>query len=85
MINFSLFRSIATDIFRGGQGVTKTSVQGLRSKSFTDSGRRFTAIEQNPNKGSTWAQQARNGHEVVQVLEGNKYVAVVVDGHVKPY
>jgi hypothetical protein len=85
MINFSLFRSMAADIFRGGQGVSRTSVQGLRTKNFTDGGRRFTAIEQNSSKPSEWGKLAKNGHQVVQVLEGSRYIAVVVDGRVQPY
>jgi photosystem II stability/assembly factor-like uncharacterized protein len=54
---------------------------------FQSDGRRFIALEQNPNTGSHWAQLAKNGSKVVQFRESNsgKYVAVSVDGKVTAY
>ncbi len=42
--------------------------------------RGFTFLEQNPNKDSHWAEKARDGHEIMWVLKGRKYVARVMDG-----
>ena len=47
--------------------------------------RTFTLIEQNPNKPSRWGKLSREGHQVIQVTDGNRYVGVVVDGHFQNY
>ena len=59
----------------------------LKAATFHHEGRRFTAIEQNPNRPSEWAEKARNGHKVVQFKDDatQKYVAVAVDGEVEIY
>jgi hypothetical protein len=59
----------------------------LRMVSFRMDGRGWEAIEQNPEKASSWGKLAREGHQVVQFrdLEMRKYVAVSVDGVVREY
>jgi hypothetical protein len=59
----------------------------LRMVSFRMNGRMWEAIEQNPEKASSWGKLAREGHQVVQFrdLEMRKYVAVSVDGVVREY
>jgi hypothetical protein len=52
----------------------------------TRTGLRFVEIgehvflEQNPEKDSRWGELARQGHKILWVLEGRKYVAQVRDG-----
>jgi hypothetical protein len=43
------------------------------------------ALEQNPNTKSRWAKLAREGQQVMQFLEGDRYIAVVVDGKIHIY
>lgn len=95
MIDSSLFRSIALQLLHepqvevGGQRIPvwRTSVHRLRAVAFSVDGRKFLAIEQNPEKASYWAKLARQGHRVVQFKDvaANRYVAVSVDGEVKEY
>jgi hypothetical protein len=40
-------------------------------------------IEQNPNKESHWAKQAREGHKIAWVMKDGDYLARVVDGKVE--
>jgi len=47
-------------------------------------------MKQNPDKNSEWAELARNGHEVVQIMiwganNFSGYVGVIVDGTLKYY
>jgi hypothetical protein len=67
--------------------VRRTSKQGLRTVTFTMGGRRYAAIEQNPDKPSRWGQLARSGHQVVQFkdVQSNRFVGVAVDGEAKEY
>ena len=67
--------------------VRRTSRQGIRIVAFTNEGRQYTAIEQNPLKPSRWGELAQEGHQVVQFkdVQSNKFVAVVVDGEAKEY
>jgi hypothetical protein len=51
-------------------------VQGLRK--FNIDG--YNYIEQNPDKGSDWAKMAREGHRVMWVMKGRRYLAQVRDG-----
>lgn len=53
-----------------------TSIQGLRK--FRIEG--YNYIEQNPNKGSRWAEMARKGHQIMWVMKGRGYQAQVRDG-----
>jgi hypothetical protein len=67
--------------------VRRTSSQRLRNVQFTMDGRRYEAIEQNPEKPSRWGKLAQAGHRVVQFLDADtrRFVAVSVDGEVKEY
>lgn len=37
-------------------------------------------IEQNPDKASRWAKLAQEGHKIMWVLKGKRYLARVKDG-----
>jgi hypothetical protein len=41
-------------------------------------GMRF--IEQNPKKSSQWAKKAQEGHQIMWVMEGRRYLARMMDG-----
>jgi len=41
------------------------------------SGYRF--IEQNRNKKSNWGKMAREGHKIMWVIKGRKYIAQIID------
>ena len=41
---------------------------------------RFTFLEQNPSKSSRWAKLAREGHRIMWVLAGRRYLGQVRDG-----
>jgi hypothetical protein len=56
--------------------VESTSSAGLR---FVKIGK-YTFLEQNPNKSSRWAKLAREGHNILWVLMGRRYLAQVRDG-----
>ena len=95
MLDAELLKSIAaqlmtsTSVSLNGKSVPvrRTSTQRLRTVAFNVEGHRYQAIEQNPEKPSRWGQLARSGHQVVQFkdVEGNKFVAVGVDGDVTFY
>ena len=95
MLNTSLLGSIARQMMGGDEveiegkilPVRRTSRQGLRTVAFTMEGRRYAAIEQNPEKPSRWGKLAREGHQVVQFkdVQTNRFVAVAVDGATKEY
>lgn len=40
----------------------------------------YSFIEQNPEKSSRWGEKAREGHKIVWVTKGRRYVARVMDG-----
>jgi len=67
--------------------IRRTSGQHFRTVTFSIGGRKYTAIEQNPEKPTQWGKLARAGHQVVQFkdVQRNKFVAVAVDGDVKVY
>ena len=96
MLDTDLLSSIATQTMANDtaievQGksvpIRRKSGQHLKTVTFTTDGRKYTAIEQNPEKRSRRGQLARAGHQVVQFKddESNKFVAVAVDGEVKEY
>ncbi len=95
MLDIELLRSIATQMMSGtsvdlqGQSirVRRTSSQRLKTVAFDMDGRKYEAIEQNPDKPSQWGKLASSGHQVVQFkdVQSNKFVAVSVDGKVKEY
>jgi hypothetical protein len=53
-----------------------TSRKGLRL--FKIDG--YSYLEQNPDTGSNWAKMAREGHQIMWVMKGRKYLAQVRDG-----
>ena len=55
--------------------VGRTSRLGLRE--FVIEG--YTFIEQNPEKASAWTRLAREGHKILWVKQGRRYVAQVRD------
>ena len=67
--------------------VKRTSANRFRTVAFEVDGRKYQAIEQNPEKPSRWGLLASKGHQVVQFkdVETNKFVAVSVDGKVRVY
>jgi hypothetical protein len=40
----------------------------------------YSYLEQNPETGSRWAKMAREGHQIMWVLKGRRYLAQVRDG-----
>ncbi len=65
----------------------RTRGHRLKTLAFTMYGRKYLAIEQNPEKPSRWGQLAHEEHQVVQFkdTETNRVVAVCVDGEVTVY
>ena len=53
-----------------------TSRSKLRKVSFEN----LTFLEQNPMKDSQWAEKAREGHRIMWVMSGRKYLVRVMDG-----
>jgi hypothetical protein len=85
MFDLRLFADVANKI---KSSTTSTSILALKKTVFADeTGKRFIAIQQNPDTGSKWAALARSGKNVVQIKseQPDKYVAVVVDGEVTVY
>jgi hypothetical protein len=54
--------------YTNNQNLRKFSIEGLNF------------IEQNPDKGSSWAKMAREGHRILWVMKGRGYIAQVRDG-----
>ena len=65
--------------------VRRTSRSRLREVDFGFEGHELRGLEQNPETASRWAQLARQGKKIMQVLEQRRYIAVVVDGKVQFY
>ncbi|MHA2143525.1 MAG: hypothetical protein ACXADC_17770 [Candidatus Thorarchaeota archaeon] len=40
----------------------------------------YTYIEQNPHKDSKWAKLAQEGHQIMWVMQGRRYLAQIKDG-----
>jgi hypothetical protein len=40
----------------------------------------YSYLEQNPETGSKWAKMAKEGHKIMWVLKGRRYLAQVRDG-----
>jgi hypothetical protein len=95
MLDHELMSEIATQLMSATQvklgdkvlPVRRTSSQRLKAVAFEMNGRKYEAIEQNPEKPSRWGQLAREGHQVVQFkdAETNRFVAVAIDGKIKEY
>ena len=65
--------------------VHRTSRSRLREVDFRFEGHELRGLEQNPETGSRWAELARQGKKVMQLLKQRRYVAVIVDGKVQFY
>jgi hypothetical protein len=65
--------------------IRKTPSKGLRQVDFDFEGVTYRALEQNPNTKSRWAQLARKGAKVMQILQSGQYIAAVADGKVTHY
>lgn len=95
MLDHELMSAIATQLMSATQikldgkvlAVRRTSSQRLKAVAFEMNGRKYEAIEQNPEKPSRWGQLAREGHQVVQFKDAstNRFVAVSIDGKIKEY
>jgi len=95
MLDHDLLSSIATQLMAATQiklddrvlPVRRTSSQRLKAVAFEMNGKKYEAIEQNPDKPSRWGQLAREGHQVVQFKDAssNRFVAVSIDGKIKEY
>ena len=66
-------------LFGGGRGVQKFARSGLRYVKLVGGA---LLVEQNPKKGSEWAELARQGRRVAWVMRDGEYLARVVDGEV---
>ncbi len=43
----------------------------------------YRYIEQNRNKKSEWGKKAREGHQIMWIIKGRRYIAQIFDGHYK--
>ena len=57
--------------------VELTSKSKLRKISYEG----YTFIEQNPHKSSNWANLAREGHQIMWVMKGRRYLVRMMDGN----
>ncbi len=95
MLDKEMLSSIARQMMSGSAvevngkqlPVKRTSASRFRTVAFELDGRKYQAIEQNPEKPSRWGQLAAKGHQVVQFkdAESNRFIGVAVDGKVKLY
>ena len=65
--------------------VRRTPKQGLRQVDFVFDGNEIRGLEQNPKTKSRWAEMARSGLNVMQVLSEGRYVANVAAGKTALY
>jgi hypothetical protein len=65
--------------------VRRTSRSRLREVDFEFEDHQLRGLEQNPETASRWAQLARQGKKVMQILQQRRYIAVVVGGKVQFY
>ncbi|MBU7044123.1 MAG: hypothetical protein HXS47_11070 [Theionarchaea archaeon] len=56
--------------------IKRTSQTHLRSVKGED----YFYVEQNPEKASSWAKMAREGHNILWIIDGSDYIAQVRDG-----
>ncbi|NHJ25156.1 MAG: hypothetical protein EAX89_11300 [Candidatus Lokiarchaeota archaeon] len=40
----------------------------------------YRFIEQNRNKKSEWGKKAREGHKIMWIIKGRRYIAQIIDG-----
>ncbi len=43
----------------------------------------YRYIEQNRNKKSEWGKKAREGHKIIWIIKGRRYIAQILDGEYK--
>jgi hypothetical protein len=43
----------------------------------------YRYIEQNRNKKSEWGKKARDGHKIMWIIKGRRYIAQIFDGEFK--
>jgi hypothetical protein len=43
----------------------------------------YRYIEQNRNKKSEWGKKAREGHQIMWIIKGRRYIAQIFDGEFK--
>ena len=43
----------------------------------------YRFIEQNRNKKSEWGKKAREGHKIMWIIKGRRYIAQILDGEYK--
>ena len=65
--------------------VRLTPKRRLREVDFAFDGNEIRGLEQNPETKSRWAQMARAGEKVMQLLSEGRYLANVVGGKVTMY
>jgi hypothetical protein len=41
----------------------------------------YRFIEQNKNKKSEWGKKAREGHKIMWIIKGRKYISQILDGN----
>jgi hypothetical protein len=56
--------------------IKKTSKSKVRLIELDD----LTYIEQNPYKSSQWAKEAQEGHQIMWIMQGRRYLARIRDG-----
>jgi len=71
-------------IFQGGKNVEIDEIE-YPIKKFSSGikyvdlfGYRF--IEQNRNKKSEWGKKAREGHKIMWIIKGRRYISQIIDG-----
>src|SRR5258708_22671179 len=71
----------------GGESypVRRTPKRSLRQVDLVYAGHEIRGLEQNPETKSRWAQLARSGKKVMQLLSAGRYVANVVGVKVTRY
>jgi hypothetical protein len=69
----------------GAYPVRRTSRSKLREVDFRFGEQMLRGLEQNPKTNSRWAQLAREGKRVMQLLMDRRYIANVVDAKVQFY
>jgi len=60
--------------------VRRTAKSRLAQVDFEVAGQPIRGLEQNPARGSRWAEMARKGAKVMQFLQNGRYIAAVSDG-----
>ena len=70
---FSMDESVKIDGEEHFVDATRTGLRCVRIAG-------YLFIEQNPKKDSQWARKAQEGHQIMWVMKGRRYIARVMDG-----